>query len=65
MSTDHPDTVQVDSELPPVIVEPELPERAWYEKPPFWVAVVVVMLLSIPLLLEISGDKKKPAVSAE
>jgi len=38
-----------------------LPERTWFEKPPFWVAVVVLMLLSIPMLAECTSRRGKVA----
>lgn len=66
MSTDQPDTVLVDDE-PQVDVEPVLPDRAWSESPLLWVSVVVVMLTSIPAMLEYtrSGVKAAPKASVE
>lgn len=47
---------------PPPLPPPDgLPERAWFEKPPFWVAVVVLMLLSIPMLAECTSRRGKVA----
>ena len=66
MATEHVDTVIVDP--PPDGDErsrepsPVLPEREWYESPLLWVGLVVVLLLSIPMLLELSsGSRAKPA----
>lgn len=79
MAPDSPDTVLLDEHPvprpspPPALAEPPppdpphdaLPERAWFERPPFWVAAVVLMLLSIPMLVECSGpgSGKKAAAS--
>jgi hypothetical protein len=66
MSTDQPDTVLVDDE-PQVDVEPVLPDRTWSESPLLWVSVVVVMLISIPAMLEYtrSGGKAAPKAPVE
>lgn len=65
MATEHVDTVIVDpppdgdgrSRAP----SPVLPEREWYESPLLWAGVVVVVLLSIPMLLELSSGSRKLA----
>lgn len=75
MVTDSPDTVLLDEHPaprpappPPSPVPPPLPpldalpEREWFERPPFWVAVVVLMLLSIPMLVECSSRRGKAPV---
>jgi len=65
MATEHVDTVIVDP--PPDGDErarapaPALPEREWHESPLLWVGVVVVLLLSIPMLLELSGGSRNKA----
>jgi hypothetical protein len=66
MATEHVDTVIVDpppeSDERPRAPAAVLPEREWYESPLLWAGVVVVVLLSIPMLLELSGGSRtKPA----
>ena len=77
MTPDSPDTVLLDEHPAPRPAPPPsppspppppappldgLPERTWFEKPPFWVSVVVLMLLSIPMLVECSSRRGKVPV---
>jgi len=70
MATEQPDTVIVDQspydDEPSRAREPVLPAREWYESPLLWAGVVVVVLLSIPMLLELSsGGRKQAAVGGK
>jgi hypothetical protein len=66
MPSDHPDTLQFDRDAEPIIAPPptEPPEREWYESPWLWAVVVVALLLSIPLLLELTSGGKRSASRA-
>lgn len=67
MATEQPDTVivdpQPDDDEPSRAREPVLPAREWYESPLLWAGVVVVVLLSIPMLLELSSGSRKQAAA--
>lgn len=68
MASDAPDTVQVDHDAepelpPPTDIEPA--QREWYESPWLWAAGVVVLLLSIPLLLEVTSGGRKAAATSK
>lgn len=67
MATEHPDTVIIDpppdDDAPSRAREPALPAREWYESPLLWAGVVVVVLLSIPMLLELSSGGRKQAAA--
>ncbi|MBL8319263.1 MAG: hypothetical protein JNJ42_12705 [Burkholderiaceae bacterium] len=69
MATENVDTVIVDP--PPESDERSrasatvLPAREWYESPLLWAGVVVVVLLSIPMLLELSGGSRNKPTDAK
>ncbi|MFO1217800.1 MAG: hypothetical protein U1E89_05375 [Burkholderiaceae bacterium] len=68
MASDHPDTVIVDpppgdDQTPHDAPLAPPPPREWYESPLLWAGVVVVVLLSIPALLELTGGSRKAAAN--